>query len=540
MTTTKQEGDNKGLRQITLGNGWWKKFCALCLLCAGAAIALPAQTFNTLADFNGTNGNLPYASLVQGSDGSLYGTTNRGGANGWGTVFKITPSGTLTTLYSFCSQSGCTDGANPIAGLIQAADGNFYGTTTGGGTSGSCPGGCGTVFKMTPNGTLTTLHSFDGTEGQGPYAALVHATDGNFYGTTVAGGANNSCTGGGCGTVFEITPSGTLTTLYSFCSRSGCSDGESPTAALIQASDGNFYGTTYGGGNNSCTSGCGTVFKITPSGTLTTLHSFDGTDGDYPYAALVQATNGNFYGTTQAGGANDGSTVFKITPSGTLTTLYSFCAQPGCTDGDDVFAGLVQATDGNFYGATAVGGADRNGTIFKITPGGALTTLHNFAYRDGSSPYATPIQDTNGAFYGTTAQGGVNGEGTVFSLETGLGPVVSLSPTSLTFGPQGVSAPNVPQVVTLTNTGGAALSITNIAVTGQNSGDFAQANNCPISPNTLAAGDNCMITAYFFPVGAGALAAAVTITDNAPGSPQNVPLSGVGVSGKPGLAAPRR
>ncbi len=330
--------------------------------------------------------------MVQATHGNLYGTTEYGGANFSGNVFKITPSGTLTTLYSFCSLSGCADGANPYAGLVQATDGNFYGTTEYGG---------------------------------GP----------NFSGT-----------------VFRITPSGKLTTLYSFCSQSGCPDGEYPTAALVQATDGNFYGTTYGGGANLH---YGTVFKITPSGTLTTLYSFCSQsgcgDGEVPGSALVQATDGNFYGTTVFGGANGEGTVFKITPSGTLTTLYSFLAF-SMTDGFNP-NGVVQATDGNFYGTTlsggsispacAVGGDFGCGTVFKITPSGTLTTLHSFCSQsgcaDGSGPEATPglIQDTNGSFYGTTGYGGdlscvspFAGCGTVFRLSVGLGPFVETQTSS--------------------------------------------------------------------------------------------------------------
>ena len=528
---------------------WAKRAYLVFLLCAAAAIALPAQTFTTLYSFCSqsgcTDGANPFAGLIQAMDGNLYGTTAYGEPNnfctyGCGTIFRVTPTGTLTTLYNFCSQYGCTDGAVPHAGLIQATDGNFYGTTFEGGANGT-----GTVFVMPPGGgTVTTMHSFYGPDGSFPSAGLVQATDGNFYGTTGGGGVNDE------GTVFRITPSGTLTMLYSFCSQSGCTDGAGPSG-LVQATDGNFYGTTDGGGaNNSCGgSGCGTVFKITPTGTLTTLYSFCSqsgcTDGENPGAGLVQATDGNFYGTT----GGDEGTVFKITPSGTLTTLYNFCPQSGCTDGAGP-SGLVQATDGNFYGTTDGGGAGNSGTVFKITPSGTLTTLYSFCSQsgctDGDEPYAALVQASNGIFYGTTEGGGnffgpcPGGCGTVFSLDAGLGPAVSLSPASLTFGPQGVQAPNVPQVVTLTNTGEMPLSITGIAVTGLNSGDFAQANNCPISPNTLAPGDSCMITVYFFPVGSGTLAAAVTITDNALGSPQNVPLSGVGVSGKPGLAGPRR
>src|ERR1035438_5459485 len=223
------------------------------------------------------------------------------------------PDWSLTTLYSFCSQTGCTDGTDPTW-LIQGTDDNFYGTTAGGGANGG-----GTFFKMTPGGTLTPLHSFCSqscTDGSSP-VALIQGTDGNFYGTTPYGGAN-----GQGGTVFKITPNGNLTTLYSFCSQTGCTDGTEPRW-LIQGTDGNFYGTTQvGGANNE-----GTVFKITPNGTLTMLYSFSFcspcTEGFLP-GALVQGTDGNFYGTTYDGGATGGGTIFQITPSGTLTTLYSF------------------------------------------------------------------------------------------------------------------------------------------------------------------------------------------------------------------------
>jgi uncharacterized repeat protein (TIGR03803 family) len=390
---------------------------ALFVLVLATGAATQAQTFTTLHSFDNTDGAVPDA-LVQATDENFYGTTGVGGANNAGTVFKITPSGTLTTLHSFCSLSGCADGANPF-GLVQATDGNFYGTTVG--ANSLCLGGCGTVFKITSSGTLTTLHSFDQADGGGPNA-LVQATDGNFYGTTNNGGANFF------GTVFKITPSGTLTTLYSFCQGgvgTNCPDGGFPTfAALVQATDGNFYGTTDVGGAHGLASG-GTVFKITPSGTLTTLYSFCSligcADGSVPYAGLVQATDGNFYGTTEGGGANNAGTVFKITPSGMLTTLYSFCSQSGCTDGANPFrAGLVQATDGNLYGTTFLGGGANNaGSVFKISPSGTLTTLYTFCLQSGCADGANPfglVQATDGNFYGTTANGGASGFGTVFKL----------------------------------------------------------------------------------------------------------------------------
>jgi len=391
---------------------WSMRACSLTLLWAATAIALPAQTFTTLHSFNETDGNFPQAPLIQATNGKLYGSTFEGGADcpplGCGTVFKISPSGTLTMLHSFDS----TDGAAP-SGVVQATNGDFYGTTSSGG-----PYTDGTVFNITPSGTLTTLHSFAETDGAEPIAGLVQGTDGNFYGTTLGGGNQ------GAGTVFKITPSGMLTTLHRFDS----TDGAEPFAGLVQGTDGNFYGTTVYGGATGF--GYGTVFRITPSGTLTTLHSFDFTDGAYPLAGLVQGTNGDFYGTTYMGGTNSSSchlgcgTVFRITPGGTLTTLHSF----DFTDGDGPH-GLIQGTDGRFYGTTVYGGAN-NGTLFKITPTGVLTTLHSFDETDGAYPGAALLQDTNGKFYGTTEEGGTYGEGTVFSLSVGLGPFAATNPTS--------------------------------------------------------------------------------------------------------------
>jgi uncharacterized repeat protein (TIGR03803 family) len=386
--------------------------------------SLQAQTFTTLHLFG--SGGIPQAGLVQGTDGNLYGTTFGYAGKENGMIFKITPSGSFTTLHA---------GGEFGAALIQGTDGNFYGTSLAGGTL-----GYGWVFKITASGTLTTLHNFGPLpNGAYPSAALVQATDGNFYGTTKEGGTNSCLYGGtnfGCGTLFKITPGGTLTTLHNFCSRSGCADGQEP-GGLVQGTDGNLYGTTSAGGNAACSGGCGTIFKITTTGTLTTLHSFHLTDGDNPGAGLIQAIDGNFYGMTYSGGANNSNcrpgtcgTVFKITPAGTLTTLHKF----DYTDGANPMAPLIQASDGNFYGTTGGGGncttfAGGCGTVFNINPSGTLTTLHSFDKTDGALPTAL-VQDTDGIFYGTTISGGANAYhacggycGTIFSLSVGLGPV---------------------------------------------------------------------------------------------------------------------
>ena len=416
----------------------WRKAGAVLLLWAATTVATTAQTLTTVVDFDGANGSNPlYGSLAQGADGSLYGTTYTGGKSDDGTVFKITKDGVLGTLYTFCSLPNCSDGSFPTAGLVLGTDGNFYGTASyGGDLTCSPPLGCGTVFRITPGGELTTLYSFcaqpNCTDGYTPVAGLVQGTDGNLYGTTQNGGASfNGCTidSAGCGTAFKITPDGVLTMLYSFCAQSNCTDGANPDGRLIQGSDGNFYGTTWRGGAN----GVGTVFRLSPAeGTLATLHSFDGSDGTNPVAGLVQATDGNFYGTTEGGGSLTCSagcgTVFKMNAGGKLTTLYSFCIQTNCTDGYTPMAGLVQGTDGNFYGTTGNGGMSDYGTIFEITPGGALTTLYSFCTQtnctDGATPYGGLVEGTNGTLYGSTFYGGVDSDGTVFSLSKGLGPFV--------------------------------------------------------------------------------------------------------------------
>jgi len=242
----------------------------------------------------------------------FYGTTQRGGTGNAGTIFKISSSGVLTTLHSFCSEQNCTDGGTPTVGLIQG-------------------------------------------------------TDGLFYGEADLGGANQQ------GTLYKISREGTFTTIYAFCSLSDCADGSEPIAGLVQASDGNFYGTTSGLGGGQSTP-YGTVFRITRSGTLTTLHVFDHTDGSWA-GTMIQATDGNLYGTTWNGGLFGGGTLFRISLSGTLTTIYNFCSQSSCTDGETPISGLLQETNGEFYGTTELGGANRVcdgfvcGTFFSLSAG---------------------------------------------------------------------------------------------------------------------------------------------------------------------------
>src|SRR6516225_8715902 len=367
--------------------GWLKGFGMLGLLLGAGAIALPAQDeqpstnpvkFTTLVNFDLANGaNVDVKPLIQGLDGNIYGTTGSGGANNAGTAFKMTPDGTLTTLYNFCALSGCGDGNGPGPGVRLGTDGEYYGVTDGGGVVGL---GFGTVFRITAAGGLKTLHSFVGTDGAYPNSFLVQGTDGSFYGTTIAGGNLAACSGSGCGTVFKVTPGGALTMLYKFCSQPNCTDG---------------------------------------------AVAFDG---------LVQGTDGNFYGATWQGGAYNLGTIYKMTPAGALSVIYSFCSQSACTDGANPLW-VVPGKDGKFYGTTYNGGANNVGTVFKISPAGKLTTLHSFDGADGANPIGSLGQDTNGSFYGTTGFGGTSsactgGCGTVFRVSVGLGPFVETVPTS--------------------------------------------------------------------------------------------------------------
>ncbi|HEX4086315.1 MAG TPA: choice-of-anchor tandem repeat GloVer-containing protein [Chthoniobacteraceae bacterium] len=345
----------------------------------------------------------PYAGLVMGTDGNFYGTTFTGGINnldtgdtGSGTVFEVGTSGSLSTVYSF---TGGNDGANPRAGLLLASDSNDYGVTGTGGAD-----GFGTVYQIGSTGSLSTIYSFTGgSDGGNPYGVLVQGTNGNLYGTAEAGGAN------GDGTVFELTTSGSLTPLYAFL---GGADGANPYAGLVTGTDGNFYGTTYSGG----TDGFGTVFQVTQSGSYTSIASLDGTtDGANPMGALLAGTDGALYGTASADGAASAGTVFQLIGSGTSWTISPLYTFGGGSDGSTPYAGLYTGSDGNLYGTTEAGGAQGVGTIFNISTSGSYQSLYSFTGgSDGGNPYAPLIQGTDGNFYGTTETDGTGGSGTVF------------------------------------------------------------------------------------------------------------------------------
>jgi uncharacterized repeat protein (TIGR03803 family) len=362
----------------------------------GAAILPPSlhgqtiELLHSFGSFGGTNGIRPDAALTLGNDGNFYGTTFRGGMLDHGTIFRITAAGVLTRLFSF----GWTNGAVPLAALVQGSDGNFYGTTYQGGAA----GGHGTIFKITTNGLLTTLVSFNGTNpaGRSPYGQLLETSDGSFYGTTASGGTYDA------GTVFKVTPNGTFTSLVSF----NFTNGAGVVAGLIRGNDGDFYGTAEGGGAY----GGGTVFRLTPTGNLTTLLSFAGADGAEPEGSLLQTSDGNFYGTTSEGGPDGVGTVFRMTPSGVLTTLAFF----NQTNTGFPSSGLIQGQDGNLYGTTQ-GSEDDYGAVFKVMTNGVLALLVSFNGTNGAYPSGL-ILGKDGNFYGTTLFGGANNEGTVFRI----------------------------------------------------------------------------------------------------------------------------
>ncbi|MGB7862147.1 MAG: choice-of-anchor tandem repeat GloVer-containing protein [Candidatus Sulfotelmatobacter sp.] len=520
-----------------------EKACFIGVLCLAAAIASPAQIFTTLHSFDGTDGAGPNG-LVQGTDGNFYGTTGNGGAinpcsadgggPGCGTVFEITPTGTLTTLHSFNGSDGYApngliqglDGkfygttatsiysivpggtpvilasvSGPQGPLVQGTDGNFYGTSSGGGASDA-----GTFFKITPSGTLTTIYSFDGINFVSPNA-VVQGTDGNFYGTTTNGGAlgcGPSSPFGDCGTILKITPEGVPTLLYSFCLPfgSGCPDGFSPSR-LALGTDGNFYGTTAHGGNLvACDTlaypvypSCGTVFKITPGGTLTTLHLFDSTDGGWPLNGVIQGSDGNFYGTTDLGGANGLGTLFKITPAGTLITLYSF---PGSGASGAAPSGLVQATNGSFYGTSGAGGTNNDGTVFSFAIGLGGTTASSINL--SLSPASVTV-GSSGPVAMTATVAPTSGSGTptgVVAFFNGSSEVGSLNLTSgaasFYYNPSGLALGTYPITAIYSGDGTFATSTSSAQTLTVNSLSLAATPTFSPAPGNYSSAQTVTIT----------------------------------------------
>lgn len=383
---------------------------AAVLFCA-AALA-QAQTVTDIYNFanNGISGANPwYVTLVQGTNGNLYGTAYNGGAFAAGTVFNITTSGSQKLIHSFTGTTA--DGANPTGGLTLGTDGNFYGATQQGGLH-----SMGTIFKITPTGTITILHNFNSfIDGAFPWFPPILASDGNFYGTASGGGIN------GNGIVYKITSSGTFTQIYRF----DVTHGFSPIAPPTQGTDGFLYIPVAEGG----TSYCGTILKLSTAGVINNTYNFPcGSGGSFPIGPLIQASNGNFYSTTQDGGTNGEGVIYQVTPSLTVTVMHSFGALFG--DGTYPSAGLLLATDGNYYGSTSDGGANGDGTLFNTSTSGTYTSLYSFnntANLTQMDPLAPPVQATNGILYGITEFGGPANNGTVYSLDMGLAPFVNMA-----------------------------------------------------------------------------------------------------------------
>ena len=403
-------------------------FCASMLVFGAVSSGAEAQyKEKILYSFTGgTDGDGPGGSLIADAQGNLYGTTSLGGRGdcgdvGCGTVFRLTPKGKEAVLYAF---SGGSDGGNPNGGLIADAEGNLFGTTFSGGRN-SCFDYCGTVFEVTPKGKETVLYTFTGgSDGSAPFGGLVADSQGNFYGTTFYGTTNfvyGTTAPGGigcCGTVFELTPKGMETVLYSFL-RPG--DGR-PDARLIADSQGNLYGTTQSGKRNCNHYNCGTVFEIAGQNSKkrTVLYSFaDKEDGANPLGVIVDA-EGNLYGVTESGGNHrcdriGCGTVFEVTPQGTKNVLHTF---RGGKDGAYPDGALLANAQGDLYGTTGGGGSPDQGTVFEVTPQGTETVVYAFkGGDDGVYPAGGLIADAQGNLYGTTEAGGTSGKGTVFEIE---------------------------------------------------------------------------------------------------------------------------
>jgi uncharacterized repeat protein (TIGR03803 family) len=516
----------------------------------------------------GNDGEYPGSALIFDSSGNLYGTTQYGGGeacpsggySGCGAVFELSPNGnggwTESILHSF---QGGNDGEQPSSSLIFDQAGNLYGTTAEGGGNAACTDGCGTVFKLSPNGsgswTETILYSF-GTNGgtsDGAYPeGVIFDKSGNLYGATASGGVDR-CGDDEypCGTVFELTPSGgggwIETIIYAFSGQQG---GYDPNGALIFDQVGNLYGTTPGGGLYGCGDNeCGAVFELSPNGsgrwTETALYSFQGgSDGQNPAAGLTFDKAGNLYGATYQGGAGGYGVIFELIPNGnggwTEVTLYSFQSP---SDGINPSGGLIFDQPGNLYGTAGYGGGGADcghgagcGTVFELSPEGngtwIKTPLYNFqGGSDGMGPSSGLIFDQTGHLYGTTAYGGegtcsigdYTGCGTVFEVSrTSFG---AFAPPSVNFGNEPISIASTPEIATFENTGNLDLTITSIQITGTDSGDFTEKNSCPSSLPPMG---SCNIAVTFTPSAAGNRSAAVSVTDSAPNSPQALPLTGVG------------
>ncbi|MEP7311715.1 MAG: choice-of-anchor tandem repeat GloVer-containing protein [Pseudomonadota bacterium] len=382
--------------------------------------------------------------MLLASDGNFYLASYGGGTAGGGAILQMTPAGTVTNIHSLAGAPN--EGLTPYGGLIEGVDGDLYGTTYLGGAH-----SVGTVFKVTKAGAYTNLYSFDNASKGAflPYTGLVQAPDGNLYGTTLRGGSND------LGTVYKVTTTGTFSVLHNFDGNSG----KSPEGKLVVGADGALYGTTLLGGANDR----GVVYKITTAGTITTLYSFaplgafndrgvaTNADGANPRAGLLLGADGNFYGTSYQGGTQGWGTVFRMTPAGAISTLHSFAGAP--TGGANPLAGVTQGADGSLYGTTEKGGPASQGIAWQIAPDGTFHLLHGFTgiTTDGSTPYSTLVP-LSGALYGVTYSDSVSGTGTIYKLDLGTGGVLplvfSITPESIALGASATLAYSSPTAAT--------------------------------------------------------------------------------------------
>lgn len=424
------------------------RLAGLALICAAVLLVSPgcarAGGFHVLYNFchddSCSDGQGPITTLVLDGRGNLYGTTGLSGNGAYcngncGTVYKFSPDGTESVLYAFCSQPNCADGELPAGNLVRDSGGNLYGTAMLGGAGADCPtdvAGCGTVFRLSPDGTLTVLYNFcslaNCTDGAFPQGALVLDGQGNLYGTTTNGGmAAGPCQPvPGCGTVFKLAPDGAETILHKFCARQNCTDGEAPNSGVVTDRNGNLFGTTTSGGV-----GGGVAFEVKPDGKEVVLYSFcslqNCDDGKFPSAGLLEDKNGNFFGTTEYGGTGNNGTVFELTSRGKETVLYNFCSLARCLDGGGPNAALIADAKGNLYGTTLRGGGghmagacDGCGVVFKLAPDHKETVLHGFCHglcKDGGIPQASLTSNGKGQLFGTASAFGANDlGGTLFEL----------------------------------------------------------------------------------------------------------------------------
>jgi uncharacterized repeat protein (TIGR03803 family) len=364
------------------------------LAAADARAAVPGRGLHS---FSGPDGARPGA-LIETADGTFLGTTSSGGDFNLGTIFRMIPNGNVTLVHSF---AGGSEGASPFGALVLVGD-DFYGVTAGGGDFNH-----GTIFKLTPDGSVVTVHHFaGGIDGHQPSSPLLLASDGQFYGTTRGGGTADK------GTLYRAGADGSFAVLSSFA---GGLDGEFPGGALIEASDGNFYGSAGGGYSTFLVNGLGVLYKVAPDGTFTLLHRFIGSDGIGP-SGLVQALDGHFYGTTISGGLPGAGTVFRMAADGTITTLHAFSGSP---NGAYPGSGLIKATDGALYGTTTAGGRaltfSSTGTVYRITPAGSFSVVYVFnGAFDGGEPRGL-YQASDGNLYGPASDGL---SGVIFRIDT--------------------------------------------------------------------------------------------------------------------------